>query len=47
MVFFETVGGGAVFTPGSIDWVASLSHNEYQNNVSKITENVVRRFLDW
>ncbi len=46
MVFFETPKGGAVFSTSSIAWAGSLSHNEYQNNVSRITENVVRRFLD-
>ena len=45
MVFFETPDGGAVFAPGSISWCGSLSHNEYDNNVSRITENVLRRFL--
>ncbi|MBS1842985.1 MAG: N,N-dimethylformamidase [Actinobacteria bacterium] len=44
MVYFETASGGAVFTPGSIDWIASLSHNEYRNNVSTITGNVLSRF---
>lgn len=46
MTFFETPGGGAVFSVGSIAWGASLSHNGYDNNVSRLTENVVRRFLD-
>jgi N,N-dimethylformamidase len=46
MVFFETGAGGAVFAPGSISWCGSLSHDGYANNVSRITENVVRRFLD-
>jgi N,N-dimethylformamidase len=46
MTFFETPGGGAVFSVGSIAWGASLPHNDYDNNVSRITENVVRRFLD-
>ena len=45
MTFFETPGGGAVFSVGSIAWSASLSHHKYDNNVSRITENVVRRFL--
>ncbi len=39
-------GGGAVFSAGSVTWTGSLSHNRYDNNVSKITENVIRRFLD-
>ncbi len=46
MVFFETPGGGAVFTTGSIAWCGSLSHADYDNNVSRISENVLRRFLD-
>ena len=46
MVFYETVSGGAVFSTSSIAWAGSLSHNSYDNNVSRITENVLRRFLD-
>jgi N,N-dimethylformamidase len=46
MTFFETPGGGAVFSVGSIAWSASLSHNDYRNNVSRLTENVIRRFLN-
>jgi N,N-dimethylformamidase len=44
MVFFELPNGGAVFSTGSIAWCGSLSHNEYDNAVSRITENVLRRF---
>jgi N,N-dimethylformamidase len=46
MTFFETPGGGAVFSVGSIAWGASLPHNGYDNNVARITGNVLRRFLD-
>jgi N,N-dimethylformamidase len=46
MVYYETTAGGAVFTPGSISWCGSLSHANYDNNVSRITENVLRRFVD-
>ncbi len=46
LVFFETSAGGAVFSTGSIAWAGSLSHNNYDNNVSKITTNVLDRFLD-
>jgi N,N-dimethylformamidase len=45
MVFFETPSGGAVFSTGSIGWCAALSHENYDNNVSRVTENVLRRFL--
>ena len=46
IAFFETPNGGAVFSTGSIAWAGSLSHNGYNNNVSRITENVLRRFRD-
>jgi len=45
MVFFETLNGGAVFSTGSIGWAASLAHDGYRNNVSRITANVLRRFV--
>ena len=44
MVYFETPNDGAVFSVGSINWIGSLSHNGYDNNVSLITENVLREF---
>ena len=46
MVFYELPKGGAVFSTGSITWCGALSHNNYENNVSTITRNVLRRFLD-
>lgn len=46
MTFFETPKGGAVFSTSSISWAGSLFHNNYENNVSRITENVIRRFID-
>jgi N,N-dimethylformamidase len=46
LAFFETPNGGAVFSTGSITWAASLSHNRNANNVSRITDNVLRRFRD-
>lgn len=46
MVFFETPSGGAVFSTGSIAWSGALSHDNYQNNISKITYNVLARFVD-
>jgi N,N-dimethylformamidase len=46
MVFFETPKGGAVFSTSSIAWSGALAFADYDNNVSRITENVVRRFLD-
>ncbi len=46
LAFFETNHGGAVFSTGSIAWAGSMIWNDCQNNVSRITENVVRRFLN-
>ena len=46
MVFFEGPRGGAVFSTGSIAWAPSLCPRNADNNVSRITENVLRRFLD-
>ena len=46
MMFFETRNGGAVYSTGSISWCASLFHNQHDNNVSRITRNVLERFLD-
>lgn len=46
MVFYETPSDGAVFSTGSIAWGGSLSHNNYQNDISRITANVLKRFID-
>jgi N,N-dimethylformamidase len=46
MVFFETGHGGAVFSTGSISWVAALPCNGFDNNVARITSNVLARFVD-
>ena len=42
----ETKNNGAVFSVGSIAWGGSMAWNKFQNNVSKITQNVLNRFLD-
>ena len=44
MVFFETPNGGAVFSTGSITFCGSLSHNRYDNNISRLVDNVLGRF---
>lgn len=36
--------GGAAFSVGSISFLGSLSHNGYDNNISRMTENVLRAF---
>jgi N,N-dimethylformamidase len=44
IVYFETPGGGAVFSVGSITWCGSLWRDGFEGPVSRITENVLRRF---
>lgn len=44
IVYFERPGGGAVFSVGSITFCGSLSHDGYRNGVSRMLENVIRRF---
>lgn len=39
-------GGGGVFSVGSIAYTAALSHNSYDNNIARLTANVLRRFLE-
>ncbi|MGH1492419.1 MAG: N,N-dimethylformamidase beta subunit family domain-containing protein [Acidimicrobiales bacterium] len=46
VVFYETPNGGAVFNTASITWAASLATNGYDNDVAKLTTNVLRRFAD-
>jgi N,N-dimethylformamidase beta subunit-like protein len=45
MIYFDCPGGGAVFSVGSITFCGSLAHGNYDNNVSRILENVFKRFL--
>ncbi len=46
IVFYETTGGGAVFSVGSISWFGALARNDYDNDVAQMTTNVLRRFAD-
>jgi hypothetical protein len=46
LVFFETDGGGAVLSTGSIAYAGSLAWNRFDNNVARLTANVLRRFAD-
>ncbi|HWI70594.1 MAG TPA: N,N-dimethylformamidase beta subunit family domain-containing protein, partial [Baekduia sp.] len=45
VAFFETASGGAVFATGSVSWAGSLHHNGYDNDVARMTRNVLNRFL--
>jgi N,N-dimethylformamidase len=44
MTYFETPGGGAVFSTGSITFCGSLPVNNFRNNVSQVLSNVLARF---
>jgi N,N-dimethylformamidase len=39
-------GSGAVFSVSSMAWCAALSHDNYANEIARITHNVLGRFLD-
>ncbi|KAJ0424574.1 hypothetical protein BJY00DRAFT_326499 [Aspergillus carlsbadensis] len=45
LVYYETAGGGAVFAVGSINWFSCLAWDGYQNNVARMTGNVLRGFM--
>ena len=45
MVIYDLPGGGKVFSVGSITYTGSLPWNGYRNNISRLTENVLRRYL--
>lgn len=44
MVYFEYPNGGAAFSTGAVSWSGCLFYNGYENNVSRITENVLKEF---
>lgn len=46
IVYFRTPDGGEVFSTGSIAWSGSLLHGGTENGVSRMTENVVRAFVE-
>ena len=45
MVYFEVPGGGSVFSTGSITFCGSLPWNNFQNNISKLLENVIKKSI--
>ena len=46
MIYAEYPGGGRVFATGSITFCGSLPWNGYDNDVSRLLENVMANFLD-
>lgn len=45
MTFLRYPAGGAVFSVSSIAWAGCLSYNGYDNDVSRITRNVLEAFI--
>ncbi len=46
MVFFENQNGGMVFAVGSITFCGSLPWHNFDNNISRLLENVINHFSD-
>ena len=46
MVFIDKPNGGAIFSVGSITYCGSLPHNKFDNDVSRLTFNVINRFAE-
>jgi N,N-dimethylformamidase len=44
LVLVPLASGGSVFSTGSIAWCGALSHDNYQNAVSRLMGNVLDRF---
>jgi N,N-dimethylformamidase len=45
IVYGKSETGGGLFAVGSITFCGSLSHNNYNNNISRLLENCLRKFL--
>jgi len=45
IVYYVGSGGGAVFSVGSINWFCSLGWDNYDNNVARLTGNLIKGFL--
>ena len=45
LTYLPYPGGGAVFAAGSCSWCGSLSTDGYDNDIARVTGNVLRAFL--
>jgi len=45
VVLMDHPGAGSVFSVGSICWAGAMGWNDYDNDVARLTSNVLRRFL--
>ena len=46
MIYYQVPGGGQIFSTGSITYCGCLPWNGGENNVSRLTLNVLQRFLE-
>jgi N,N-dimethylformamidase len=46
MVYLPHSSGGAVFSVGSIAWISSLPVDDYDNDIARVTRNVLMRFCE-
>lgn len=46
LVYFTTSSGGGMFAASSMTWATSLAVNNYENDVSTVMFNVVKKFED-
>jgi N,N-dimethylformamidase len=46
MVYIDKPNGGAIFSVGSITYCGSLPENKFDNDVSRLTFNVINRFAE-
>jgi N,N-dimethylformamidase len=44
-VYYPTPNGGAVFLMSSIAYFGKLTHNNYDNNISQLTYNVLQKLM--
>lgn len=45
LVYYETAAGGAIFSVGSINWYSSLAWDGYENDVARLTGNVLKEYI--
>jgi len=45
ITYYDSSGGGSVFSVGSINWFCSLGWDHFQNNIAQLTGNVLREFV--
>jgi N,N-dimethylformamidase len=45
MTFTSNAAGGAIFSASSMGWALALQTNGGDNDVARITSNVIERFL--